>query len=294
MKGKARPEGYSPQDVAEILEAVNDAGATLVGGQAINVWSELLQRPDTPPWSEQRPFTSLDVDALGDRSNLLSLARRLEASGLAVEVTLAETVQEQRINTGILRVWPKTGRESKRPSEGLLVNLLSSPLGLSAPEVRALRIIMPFENVLVPLLHPVLCVESKAYNLNELEQDTPGLERQDRKHLILAIANCREYLAPLCENPGMLRWGQRIVDLAYHQLGLATLRHHHLDVLEGVPWERWTLSPTPEITAFATEKNKFHTERDERLRAEDELETWLASLKQSDRTKGPHRNSKGD
>ena len=66
------PEPFGPQEIKSILQALAEADAVLVGGQAINVWSCLYERPDCEPWRSSRPYTSVDADALADRAELVA------------------------------------------------------------------------------------------------------------------------------------------------------------------------------------------------------------------------------
>lgn len=269
---KLRPR--TPQEVKPILQALADAGIVLVGGQAINVWSLLYEQPETEPWRSSRPYTSFDADALADKAELLVAARAIENAGFQIEVCLPESPEESLLNTGLVRA-------RKGPDE-ISVNLLQRLGGLNTQEIRETAVTVSWEHLDVLLLHPLLCVESKAHNLNTLPQDKPDEPRQDRKHLILAVANLREYLIARSQPEhvsAVLRTAQRLVDLAYHQLGCETLTCHGVDALDGIPWTTWRSGSIAVLREFANRETEFRREIQQRIEAQAQVERWLADLK---------------
>lgn len=269
---KLRPR--TPQEVKPILQALADAGIVLVGGQAINVWSLLYERPETEPWRSSRPYTSFDAAALADKAELLLAARAIEKAGFQIEVRLPEAPEESVLNTGLIQA--KQGRDE------IIVNLLQRLGGLNTQEIRETAVTVSWEHLDVRLLHPLLCVESKAHNLNTLPQDKPDEPRQDRKHLILAVANLREHLAGRSQPElvsAVLRTAQRLVDLAYHQLGCETLIRHSVEVLEGIPWTTWRSESIPALREFANRETEFRREIQQRIESQAEVDRWLADLK---------------
>src|SRR5258708_25055332 len=71
----------TPQEIKVILQSLSEADAVLIGGQGINVWSCIYEKPDCEPWRSARPYTSVDADALADRAEMVRLARALEEKG---------------------------------------------------------------------------------------------------------------------------------------------------------------------------------------------------------------------
>ena len=57
---------YSAADISPVLEAIAQTAPRLIliGGQAINYWSDKYQQ-DTPEWRRLRPYTSEDLDFCG-------------------------------------------------------------------------------------------------------------------------------------------------------------------------------------------------------------------------------------
>lgn len=269
---KLRPR--TPQEVRPILQALAEAGIVLVGGQAINLWSLLYEQPKVEPWRSSRPYTSFDADALADRAELFMAARKMEEAGFQIEVSLPETPEASALNTGLL--------QARKGGDEITINLLHRLGGLSTQEIRETAVTLSWERIDIRLLHPLLCVESKAHSLNTLPQDKPDEPRQDRKHLALAVANLREHLVKRSQPDladAVLRSAHRLVDLAYHQLGCEMLTRQHVDLLDGIPWASWRPGPIASLQEFAKREAEFRREIQQRIEMQAEVDRWLADLK---------------
>jgi hypothetical protein len=58
MPKKKQPEFHdpkTPEDIAHVLIAIAKSGCIIIGGQAINLWSILLEKIDQEPWKSSRP-----------------------------------------------------------------------------------------------------------------------------------------------------------------------------------------------------------------------------------------------
>jgi hypothetical protein len=129
----------TPDDIIVVLRAIAASDCIIIGGQAINIWSILLEKKGQEPWISNQPYTSIDADGFGDLASLVKLATALQKEGYTVDVKPAEPPDQTKINTGLVL----------------------------------------------------------ATCLIELPQDIPQETRQDKKHLILAIANFNVYLTKL-------------------------------------------------------------------------------------------------
>jgi len=153
---------------------------------------------------------------------------------------------------------------------------------LSNQDIRTNAVNLVWEETAVRLLHPLLCVESKTQNLLRLPQDSPEAPRQDKKHLVLSIANLREHLLQRSTPPLAaqgLHIARRLVDFAYQEPGRNVLTRHQLDLLDGIPWPAWRANAVAELREFAGREPEFRKEIQERLEAEAEITRWIAELK---------------
>lgn len=165
---------FTPQQLRPLLEALSHSDAVIVGGQAINLWSETYQR-DEEPWISLRPFTSRDLDVLGSAAALLDCSRRAQGRAHFPEPG------QRTVNTGKLTV--------AIGSHEVEADFLSEVKGLNNQEVRQTAKVIAWNELRLRVLHPILCVESKTVNLMRIQQEPE--ERQDKKHLLLALGNAQ-------------------------------------------------------------------------------------------------------
>ncbi len=256
-----------PEDILEILRTIGKTDCVIIGGQAVNLWSERYEKPE-PPWSELKPFTSVDLDLLGDRRQVLSVARLLQTDPQFPEPG------ENTVNAGKLSLPPFLG--------SLEIDFVHTANGLSTPEILETAPTLRYREIRLRVLHPVLCVESKTVNLATLPQEAGW--RQDLKHLRLSLANAREYLAELTRqgaDPGaLLRWARRLRRDANHQLGLNAARFPGINFQDAIPRELWEQAGGPLADFIRTEWEDWTREIATKLREEAELEKWLQDLQQ--------------
>ncbi len=266
----------TPEEITPILEALGKVGAVLIGGQCVNVWSQLYEDEKQDPWRSARPYTSFDVDVLSDKGEMLQIVGSLEERRLPLNVQYPRSPSEATVNTGLI-VTQVNGADFG-------INLLHTAKGLSSAEVKETAVNATWRGISLRLLHPLLCVESKTYNLNTLEQDRPGERRQDRKHLLLSLGNLRQHLlarSTPAQEASCLRMARRLVDLAYHQMGLDTLTRHGVDILTGVPWAAWGEGKLASLRKLVAKETDFRQEIQSRLRAVEDLDAWVQKLHES-------------
>lgn len=257
---------YSPQELKLVLQALAQTNAVVIGGQAINVWAEHYQR-ESSPWMELRPYTSFDLDVLGNRSDVLKCSQALSAEPFFPK-PFENTVNSGKIVTQL-------------DDAQFEIDFLHSPNGLSPAEVIELARTISYEKIQLRILHPLHCMESKTVNLMTLPQDAG--ERQDFKHLRLSVAILREYLAELTVKGGaeqlLLRWANRIRADSNHELGIRAAIRHGINFQEAVPADLWSARPGPLADFVSTELPVWKKENAEKVADLRELETWLKFLK---------------
>src|SRR5262249_43819936 len=139
-----------------------DVEFVVVGGQAVNLWSRhYSQKSDLPAaeWQQFEPFSSHDLDCLGD-----SMDARDAGEAFGVEVQFSSRFG--RI------VVPNSGTfEIPLPQGDLLVHFLHTPYGAAPDEVRRTARMLPIGHQKpLPVMHPLVCLETKAacvYGLNQ-------------------------------------------------------------------------------------------------------------------------------
>lgn len=257
---------FTPEQLRPLFEALASTQAVVVGGQAINLWSQTYEK-DEEPWKSLRPFTSRDLDVLGGTNDLHVCARRLKARVLYPEPG------QCTINAGRL-VARLEGQEVE-------ADFLAELKGLNNQEVRQTAKCVCWRGLSLRVLHPILCVESKTANLMRLPQDVEG--RQDKKHLVLALANAREFLAEQTGNTGthrnLVRWAQRLRGLANDQVGLEATLVHGIDYRVAIPAARWREAAGCLAEFIAQEWGPWRAEVQEKVEDLRQLEVWLRQLK---------------
>jgi hypothetical protein len=69
---------YSPREIKPLLEALAQTKAVIIGGQAVNLWAEHYHT-DSALWNELQPYTSFDLDVMGNRTDVLKCSEALDA-----------------------------------------------------------------------------------------------------------------------------------------------------------------------------------------------------------------------
>lgn len=263
---------YSPHEIKPVLQALALTKGVIIGGQAVNLWAEHYQK-EASPWQELRPYTSFDLDVLGNRTDVLKCSQALNAE------PFFPTPSENTPNSGKI-VAKVQGAEFE-------IDFLHSPNGLSPAEIVELARPISFENILLKILHPLHCVESKTVNLMTLPQDAG--ERQDLKHLRLSLAIFRQYLTELTLKGGaeqvLLRWAHRIRSNSNHELGIQAAMKHEIEFQDAIPAELWKARPGPLADFVKREWSDWKQETAEKISDIRELESWLKSLNHP--SKGP-------
>jgi hypothetical protein len=157
-------------------------GAFLVGGQALNLWAERYSA--APELEVYGPYTSKDIDYFGHRQAAEKLAAALHG-----EVTYP-TLDDMTPHTAI--VTADVG------GEHLVIDFIDTVLGVqpSKLEKLAVEISAPvkFEGqagmLLIPVMHPLHCLQSRIANRTKLHRRDDLAERQ----LQASVYVLREYL----------------------------------------------------------------------------------------------------
>lgn len=223
---------YNPHEIKTVLQALAQTKGVIIGRQAVNLWAERYQK-DASPWRELRPYTSFDLDVLGNRTDVLACSQALNAE------PFFPSPSENTVNSGKV-VAQVQGADFD-------IDFLHSPNGLSPAEVVELARPFSFEQIPLKVLHPLHCLESKTVNLMTLPQEAG--KRQDLKHLRLSIAILHQHLANLTLKGGaeqvLLRWAHRLRNNSNHELGIQATMKHGIDFRNAIPADLWGSRPGP-------------------------------------------------
>ena len=203
---------------------------------------------------------------------MMKFAKTLSKAGWEVEV-FEPNKQEMKINVGAIRIKGNVGG-TQRIVE---LNLLRQLEGLSNQEIEENKEGIPIKTHTIQVIDCLRLLESKTISLNTLDQ----AKRQDRKHLVLCCAALREILRESAKTPetaGPIRTASRVVSTAENQLGMDTLKHHGIDLLDSIPWDEWKNSNYSELKSFADNEEKIRIGIQEKIADAKELKEWLASF----------------
>ena len=214
---------WNSEELSDLYIRLIDAGVqfVVVGGQAVNLWSENY-RTTSDEWIELLPFASHDLDFLGG-----SIDARHAARFLGVEAEFYDPFSRVPIpNSGSLMV-PLGDRE-------LLIHFLHSIIGASREEIHRTARKLPWHGRELPVMHPLLCLESKLNCLFSVDQRA----RQDLKHVKLSRLATREFFRELVRLNlvrDVLTGCERIAWLTQGEYGLRAWLQHGIECERAIP-----------------------------------------------------------
>ena len=219
------PSGYTTEEVWQLLDKIGGITpeVVLVGGQALAFWAHYY-RVRLP--ADLVPYVTLDVDFLGTSAHAKAFADQLPGARLFVPSLDDHT--------------PSSGRVVARNVLGrtLEVDFLHSMAGLSESDVRrnAVDIEDPEGKLLVRVMHPVYCLESRIKNMILLpaKRDRFGVAQAR-----LAVRVVRGHIVHLLKNRDGLRKAlklvERVGEIALSEPGKRCAIEYRVDVLEAIP-----------------------------------------------------------
>jgi hypothetical protein len=214
----------SHAEVARILTAISEVKAVLVGGQAVNFWARLLDDPDLDVAGKL--LTSKDIDFEGRPDQARVCAQLLGGHAKTFHPPLLISAEVYfRDSDGYPRV----------------IDFLTSPGGVDGREVMdtAVQITITETGAELLVMAPVLCLQSRIYNVMSLNRGSELSLDQLRASIACTRAYSRELLSAL---PGpdaakeVLAINERIAWLAHKDrdwLAL-TARHPGIDPFDAV------------------------------------------------------------
>jgi len=162
-----------PEDFASLL--LSDEPLFIVGGQAVNLWA-LYYNERT---ADLQPFTSRDLDILGDSNTLNHISKLVGKK--ATFFPMRPPTNEVGVVVG-----------ETPAGETLPIEVLSYINGITNDELKSHSYTMGFENsdALVKVPDPIALLQAKIANVIDL----PQAERQDEKHVKILVKLIPAYL----------------------------------------------------------------------------------------------------
>jgi hypothetical protein len=171
------------RDFKEFLEVPTSKGepAIVVGGHAANLWALHYLRKE-PELLQYAPFTSKDLDFVGDSKTAVTLARMVNEP--------AERAPRNEPTPVIYRIKRLFPNEPDRQNSTLEV--LDHLAGVSNKELRESTVIVYSKEIdaRVRLPSPIVCLKGQTRNLVRIAQH----KRQDLKKVQILILCCRAFL----------------------------------------------------------------------------------------------------
>ncbi|HKQ36722.1 MAG TPA: hypothetical protein VJ063_01515 [Verrucomicrobiae bacterium] len=169
-------------DFKEFLSVQNGKGepAIVVGGHAASLWA-LHYAGQEPAILNYAPYTSKDMDFVGDRTTALTLARMVNQPA-----ERAPRNEPTPVIYRIKRLFPDQTRQNST------LEVLDHLAGVTNNELRetAVTIYSKELDMRVRLPSPITCLKSATRNLMRLQQE----KRDDLKKVRILIFCCRAYL----------------------------------------------------------------------------------------------------
>lgn len=209
---------FSPEDfkllVRSLLRFEDRDTVVLVGGQSVTAWA-LYYGIEVPVTSA--PYLTQDADFYAPRQAAEHLAHELGG-----ELRLA-TMDDVALNVGTIVF--------RSPTSGatLLIDILCSVHGLSDEEVTKLSIPIEVDGGEIRVLHPLLCLKSRLYNLADIaSKRTP--EGIAQAQVAMQVAS--SFLADLTDQRQRLKAIWRIADWAQTRQAVQVFYDYGIDPLK--------------------------------------------------------------
>ena len=212
------------------------AAASPLETREVFVWAEKYAKSD-PRYQSLTPFSSADLDLIGDRDDAAAIGRALKAN------TRLKPGHDPSPNAGVVRFRDSRGRE-------LRIDILTGVLGADYAEAFATAHLFSLPNgAKIKVLDPYLCLQNKITNLATLSQKT----RNDYRHSQIALLNASNYLAEQIHRNAdrdVLRFTERVFRFAVTPAGKTVFKKFKLQVEDAIPVDLFTGSSSEKLALF--------------------------------------------
>lgn len=222
MVAKMNSDSLDPKIATQLFKHLSDDSLVLVGGQSVMVWAHFYGLVD-----KSKSYTK-DIDFFGNSADIE--AANLRLSSIDHETRFAE-LDDPSPNSGLILL-SLPGHQQK-----IRVDYLWSVYGLAGSDIqeRAVPLTIQGTDVVIRVLHPLMCLESKTVNLGAfpLKRDKDGVA-QAKTSIEIAKAYIQQLLNENRERDA-LNAAERVFRIA--QLDAASFSWHvfGLNVIESIP-----------------------------------------------------------
>jgi hypothetical protein len=166
-----------PDDAALLIELTRSGSSVLIGGQAVAFWIRYFNI------ESRLPGLTGDVDYLGTKAEAKRASSQLK---LRHRLNIA-TLDDATPNTAVLSV------DMEGYPDPVLIDYLASIIGIESKDIEKTAILVEFQGKPLRVLHPLLLLQAKIWNLYRLEEKrTPEGIEQARLAIEIAAAFIRE------------------------------------------------------------------------------------------------------
>ena len=215
---------FTPADLTRVIDAIHALpdwkGVVLVGGQSLTAWVEFY-KIKLPTF--EGPYLTIDADFLGTRA---------EAEVIAKELGSNAQIPGFDNHTPNAAAIDFTGASGKT----LHIDILTGVLGVKDEDVQKLAVNIQIDNNKpIPVLHPLLVLESRCINLERLsrKRHSNGITQAR-----VACTVIEHYLADCLTTPERHREAfkatKRIANLAQTSAGVFVWQKWGIDVMAAV------------------------------------------------------------
>ena len=244
------------EEAKEILARIGGPDAVLVGGQAVAFWAAYYGLEGAPP-------VTTDIDMLGDRVEVLRAAGAL--AGIPHRLYLSD-MDDLSPNSGKIAIDVPGGGPTVE------IDYLFSLTGLSQDDIDSTAVQSDVGGTGLRVLHPLLCLESKIYNLaaHPGKRGEAGIGQA-----LSSVLSARRFVAGMEESGerrAALSACERVARLSLREAALFAYARYGIDVLEALPTDIFPDGPfmsirLPQIRAQAAAKRDAYARLVERRAA---------------------------
>ena len=160
-----------PKDAARLIQETHTDNAVLIGGQAVAYWIRHFGIK-----SKLSTFTD-DIDYLGTRAEARRASARLKIPHKLKIATFEDNTPSSALLLVDLEGYP----------DPILIDFLASIIGVESKAIEKSAVVVEFEGAPLRVLHPLQLLQSKIWNLYQLEAKRTG-EGIEQARLAIEIA----------------------------------------------------------------------------------------------------------